>query len=69
VDAALAREEYGIELAGAPASASYEAVILAVPHREFLALGAAGIRAFGGARSVLFDVKGVLPREAVDGRL
>ncbi|MDE1892790.1 MAG: Vi polysaccharide biosynthesis UDP-N-acetylglucosamine C-6 dehydrogenase TviB [Pseudomonadota bacterium] len=69
VDAAAAMHEYGIELIDPPAPASYDAVIVAVGHRQFAELGATGIRAFGKPASVLYDVKYVLPREAVDGRL
>ncbi len=69
VDAALAYEEYGITLTAQPHAGTYDAVILAVSHREFADLGAEGIRAFGKPGSVLFDVKAVLPRDAVDGRL
>lgn len=69
VDAALAHEEYGITMTAQPQPGAYDAVILAVSHREFADLGAEGIRAFGKADSVLFDVKAVLPRDAVDGRL
>ena len=38
------------------------AVILAVAHREFQALGEAGIRAYGVPNAVIFDVKSLLPR-------
>ena len=69
VDAAAARHEYDIELIAEPASGTYDAIIVAVGHHQFVSLGAAGIRAFGKATSVLYDVKYVLPREAVDGRL
>ena len=69
VDAAAARHEYAIELIDAPSAAAYDAVIVAVGHDQFIALGADGIRAFGKSSSVLYDVKYVLPREAVDGRL
>ncbi|MEO7050934.1 MAG: Vi polysaccharide biosynthesis UDP-N-acetylglucosamine C-6 dehydrogenase TviB [Rhodanobacter sp.] len=69
VDAAEARHEYGVELIDAPAPASYDAMIVAVGHRQFTELGSAGIRAFGKPSSVLYDVKYVLSREAVDGRL
>lgn len=69
VDAALAHEEYGITMTAQPQTGTYDAVILAVSHREFADLGAEGIRAFGKPDSVLFDVKAVLPRDAVDGRL
>jgi len=69
VDAAAAMHEYGIGLIGAPEPGQYDAVIVAVGHREFAEIGGAGIRAFGKPASVLYDVKYVLPREAVDGRL
>jgi UDP-N-acetyl-D-galactosamine dehydrogenase len=69
VDAAEARAEYGLELVEQPAAGAYDAVILAVSHRQFVALGADGIRAFGKPGAVLFDVKQALPRAAVDGRL
>jgi UDP-N-acetyl-D-glucosamine/UDP-N-acetyl-D-galactosamine dehydrogenase len=69
VDAAEARHEYGLELVAAPQPGSYDAVILAVSHREFLQWGVERIRGFGKPGSVLFDVKQVLPRDAVDGRL
>jgi UDP-N-acetyl-D-galactosamine dehydrogenase len=52
-----------------PAPQTYAAVILAVAHREFQDLGEAGIRALGIPGAVIFDVKGVLPRTVVDGRL
>jgi UDP-N-acetyl-D-galactosamine dehydrogenase len=69
VDAAEAKAEYGLDLVQAPAAGAYDAVILAVSHHQFVALGAAGIRAFGKPDAVLFDVKQALPRAAVDGRL
>jgi UDP-N-acetyl-D-glucosamine/UDP-N-acetyl-D-galactosamine dehydrogenase len=70
VDAAEARHEYGVApLAGEPEAGAYDAVILAVAHREFAALGADRLRAFGRPGAVLFDVKSVLPRDAADGRL
>ncbi len=68
VDADEARHEYGLDLIK-PEQGAYDAVIVAVGHDEFRALGAEGIRAYGKCDSVLYDVKYVLPREAVDGRL
>ncbi|MEX2469843.1 MAG: nucleotide sugar dehydrogenase [Pseudohongiellaceae bacterium] len=47
----------------------YDAVIVAVAHRQFADLGSAGIRALGKASSTLFDVKHLLPSEDVDGNL
>ena len=69
VDAHLAHEEYGLSLTAEPAEGAYDAVILAVSHREFADLGVEGIRRFGKPGAVLFDVKGLLPRDQVDGRL
>ena len=69
VDAAEARHEYGLELVSQPAAGAYDALIVAVGHEQFRALGAEGIRALGKPACVLFDVKYVLPRTAVDGRL
>ncbi|QDW65851.1 Vi polysaccharide biosynthesis UDP-N-acetylglucosamine C-6 dehydrogenase TviB [Luteimonas granuli] len=68
VDAAEARREYGLSLCR-PGEGEYDAIVVAVAHEEFRRLGAAGIRAHGKPGAVLYDVKYVLPREAVDGRL
>ena len=69
VDAAEAQHEYGLDLVAQPAAGGYDAIIVAVGHEQFRALGAEGIRALGKPACVLFDVKYVLPRTAVDGRL
>jgi len=69
VDADEAEHEYAIRPIAAPAEDTYDAVIVAVGHRQFVELGAAGIHAFGKRDAVIYDVKYVLPREAVDGRL
>ena len=69
VDTAEAAHEYGLALVAQPARGSYDAVIVAVGHQQFVGMGADAIRAFGKPASVIYDVKYVLPREAVDGRL
>lgn len=69
IDALEAEREYALRPIAEPKHGDYDAVIIAVAHREFAALGAEGIRAFGKPTSILYDVKYVLPREAVDGRL
>ena len=46
VDAAEARHEYGLDLVAQPAAGGYDAIIVAVGHEQFRALGAEGIRAF-----------------------
>jgi len=69
VDADEAEEEYDIQLTKEPKSNHYDAVILAVAHQEFEAMGSEKIRAFGKSEAVLFDVKNILPAADVDGRL
>ena len=64
-----ARHEYALELVQAPQPGVYDAIIIAVGHDQFRALGEPGIRAFGKPLSIVYDVKYVLPRAAVDGRL
>jgi UDP-N-acetyl-D-galactosamine dehydrogenase len=69
VDAAEAHREYGVDVVPKPEPGSYDAIVLAVAHHQFTDLGAAALRALGKPDCVLFDVKNVLPREAVDDRL
>ena len=45
---------------------TFDAVILGVAHKEFLHLDVKCLVKEGG---VIYDVKGILPREIVDGRL
>jgi UDP-N-acetyl-D-glucosamine/UDP-N-acetyl-D-galactosamine dehydrogenase len=52
-----------------PQAGSYDAIVLAVAHREFRVLGVAGVRAFAKVNAVIYDVKYLLPAHAVDGRL
>lgn len=65
-----ARHEYGYDLLSKlPSDKKYDAVILTVGHKEFRELGAAGIKALCKPNHVIFDVKYVLPKDAVDARL
>lgn len=69
VDSAEAEREYGIALAPELRPGRYDGIVLAVPHRDFMDMGPDSIRALGKPGAVLFDVKGTLPAESVDGRL
>jgi UDP-N-acetyl-D-galactosamine dehydrogenase len=70
VDVAEAEHEYGLTPIQQPEPGAYDAIIVAVGHDQFRALGAEGVRAFGKpAGNVVYDVKYVLPRESVDARL
>jgi UDP-N-acetyl-D-galactosamine dehydrogenase len=68
-DAAEAQHEYGFEPIRQPMEGQYDAVVLAVAHRQFAEMGIEKIRALGKPNSVLYDVKYVFPADQVDGRL
>ena len=59
------QEEYGIKLE-AEFEITHDAIILAVSHEEFLTMDWSKIRE---KTPVIFDVKGILPKALVDGRL
>ena len=69
VDANEAKTEYDLDLVAEPEKGAYDAVIVAVAHDVFREMGEKGIKAFGKDTSVLYDVKYVLPADAVDDRL
>lgn len=69
VDKQEAQHEYGLTPVEWPQAGEYDAIILAVSHREFREMGVETIRAFGKADHVLYDLKYVFPKETVDGRL
>lgn len=52
-----------------PRAATYDAIVLAVAHRQFVQLGIESIRAFGKPSSVIYDVKHVFAASEVDGCL
>jgi UDP-N-acetyl-D-galactosamine dehydrogenase len=64
-----AHEEYGLSPINELKAGMYDAVILAVAHHEFQQMGAEKIRALCKENGVLFDVKNILPVDAVDARL
>jgi UDP-N-acetyl-D-galactosamine dehydrogenase len=69
VDAEEAQAEFGLTLVATPAPATYDAVILAVGHRAFVARGADGVRTWLKPNGYLYDVKYAFPAGEVDGRL
>jgi UDP-N-acetyl-D-glucosamine/UDP-N-acetyl-D-galactosamine dehydrogenase len=70
VSPAEALHEYGLTCqTEQPDDGQYEAVIVAVGHHQFTAMGIEGIRKLAKANSVIYDVKAVFPRDASDGRL
>jgi len=64
------KHEYdGLTLIPQLQDGQYDAVIVAVSHRQFLEMGTQAIRRLGKPNHVLFDVKGILPADQVDDRL
>lgn len=59
-------KEYGIAITSTLPNEQFDAVILAVAHDQFKILEVSKLVRQGG---VIYDVKGVLPRDIVDGRL
>ncbi|ORU89945.1 MAG: Vi polysaccharide biosynthesis protein VipA/TviB [Cycloclasticus sp. symbiont of Poecilosclerida sp. M] len=69
VDPENVRKSYQLELIKEPKKNHYDAIIIAVSHQQFNALGANGIKAFGKEQYVLYDIKYLLKDSEVDGRL
>lgn len=69
VDPDEAEAEYGIRPIEKPEPGTYDAIILAVAHRQFSEMGIEQVRALGRPHAVLFDVKYLFPADQVDGRL
>lgn len=63
---AIAKHEYDIDITNELPKEQFDAVILAVSHREFADLD---VTKLVKDRHVIYDVKGFLNREIVDGRL
>ena len=63
---AVAKHEYDIDITNDLPTNKYDAIILAVSHNEFAELD---VKKFGKENHVIFDVKGFLNKELVDGRL
>jgi UDP-N-acetyl-D-galactosamine dehydrogenase len=65
VDPNEVKREYGIEIIKSIPPVHYAAAILAVAHKEFLAID---VRSFA-PNGIVYDVKGILPKEFIDSRL
>ena len=69
VSVAGAEYEYGITPTRQPTLGTYDAIVLAVAHRQFKAMGVDNVRALGTQNHILYDLKYVFPAEATDIRL
>ncbi len=69
INRAEAEHEYGISPIAAPKAGEYDAIVLAVAHKQFAEMGVEQIRALGKSVHVLYDLKYILPADASDLRL
>ena len=65
-DAEHVMKEYGTPIVNTLPDEKFDVAILAVAHKEFLAID---IKSLLRENGVIYDVKGILPRDIVDGRL
>jgi UDP-N-acetyl-D-galactosamine dehydrogenase len=68
-DAQECHHEYGVRPIRKLNSTGYDAAIVAVAHRQFREMGAAGVRRLCRKNHVLYDIKHVFRAAEVDGRL
>ena len=69
VSAREAYEEYGIRPLRKPVRGRYDAIVVAVGHRQFHELDAAAVRRLARRKHVLYDIKCVYGQKDTDGRL
>jgi UDP-N-acetyl-D-glucosamine/UDP-N-acetyl-D-galactosamine dehydrogenase len=71
VDTQDAKHEYGLALLPQWPSleAGYDAVIIAVAHQQFVAMGIEKIQKLAKQNAVIYDIKAIFPAHQVDGRL
>ena len=61
------QEEFSLDLVENLSTNSYDAVVLTVAHNEYLDMD---LRSYlKEDNSILYDVKGILPKEIIDARL
>ena len=69
VDAAEAKQEYGLDLITTPEHSAYDGILLAVAHDNYRDAGAIAIRGYGAPKHVFCDLKSIYARDESDLRL
>jgi len=69
IDRKEAQHEYGVKPLAALGKTRYDAVIMAVGHKEFKDMGVKAVRKLLKPAGVLYDIKHIFRRDEVDGRL
>ena len=62
-------DSYSIQTLDYPEQNKYDAIIVAVPHNEFVEMGGSAISQFGKKDSIIFDLKHILDKKYSDLRL
>lgn len=60
---------YGIDVIPEPVQGKYDAVIVAVAHDQFRDMGFEAIQRLCKPSNIIYDIKYLLPKDSVDGRL
>ena len=60
------KKEYGVQIKGSIPNETFDAIVLCVAHKEFIEADISKLR---NRQSIVYDVKGVLDRNIIDGRL
>lgn len=66
VNPAIVQKEYGVSVVNEIPVEKFDAAIVSVAHQQFLTMD---VKQLLKDKSIIFDVKGILPRNMVDGRL
>jgi UDP-N-acetyl-D-galactosamine dehydrogenase len=69
VDKISAKKEYGINLIDKPKFKEYDAIVIAVAHKQFKKLGIKKIKSFGKSKHIVYDLKYLFNQAQVEKRL
>ncbi len=69
VGADTLKQRHGVAAVQTPEPGTYDAIVVAVGHREFVEQGSEAIRALGKPGAVLYDIKGIFGKSGSDLRL
>ena len=69
VDKVSAKKEYDIDLLDRPEIDKYDAIVIAVAHKQFKKLGIKKIKSFGKTKHIIYDLKYLFSKAQVEKRL
>lgn len=68
VNSEACAHEFGIPSTADMPEVTYDGIVVAVGHKQFRQLEVSGLRALCKHKSVIYDIKGLFPKDATDGR-